>query len=496
MDNACGFVYLVGAGCGPADWITVRGYRLLQRCTALVYDDLINLELLEAVPENALQIYMGKRLGQHHASQEEISRTLIDLARQGHIVVRLKGGDPFVFGRGGEEAMALQSAHIPFEVVPGISSAIAIPGQAGIPVTHRGLSRAFHVITAHTAQGITEQLGRAVDGEGTLVILMGLSVLEEIAHSLLAAGRSPDTPAAVVSGGCAPKPMTVRAPLGRIASAAKAAGVQSPAVIVVGNTAGMDLTSPQSRPLEGVRVALTGTAAIQDRLRPLLQALGARTTSLMTARCRPVAVNFNWSLLSQGPNWVVLTSQNGVDAFFQALNRSEVDIRSLAHCSFAVIGPSTGSALRRHGMIPDLCPAVHTSLGLAEALLKAVPPGQPVRLFRSSLGSPELYDVLSHHLPTEDVALYDLLADGEEAAQLQAKLEEADYLIFSSASGVDFLLDREVSLPEGLTCVCIGPVTAAALSAHSRQPFLTAGEISAEGIVQTLLEHRRLSEGR
>lgn len=492
MDNACGFVYLVGAGCGPADWITVQGYRLLQRCTALVYDDLIDRKLLEAVPKKAIQIYMGKRLGQHHASQEDISRTLIDLARQGHTVVRLKGGDPFVFGRGSEEALALQGANIPFEVVPGISSAIAIPGQAGIPVTHRGLSRSFRVITAHTTQGITEQLGRAASSQETLVVLMGLSALEEIAHILLTAGRSPGTPAAVVSGGCAPKPMTIRAPLGQITSAAKAAGVESPAVIVVGDTAVLDLTSPQSRPLEGVRVALTGTPAIQNRLRPLLQTLGARTTSLMTVRCQPVSVNFNWGLLSQGPNWLVLTSQNGVDAFFQALNRSEVDIRSLAHCSFAVIGPSTGSALHKHGIIPDLCPAVHTSLGLADALLKAVPPGQPVRLFRSSLGSPELYRTLSLRFPTEDVALYDLAAGEEDTIQLQAKLEKADYLIFSSASGVNFLLGHKLSLPESLTCVCIGPVTAAALSAHVRRSFLTAGEISSHGIVQTILKHRGL----
>ena len=159
MTEKTGRVYLVGAGCGPAGWITLRGYRLLQTCDAVVYDDLIAPELLDAVPPQARRLYMGKRLGRHSAPQEDISQTLITLAQAGHTVVRLKGGDPFVFGRGGEEIQALQGAGVPFEVVPGISSAIAIPGQAGIPVTHRGLSRSFHVITAHTKDAFPSPTG-------------------------------------------------------------------------------------------------------------------------------------------------------------------------------------------------------------------------------------------------------------------------------------------------------------------------------------------------
>ena len=206
MTQPSGRVYLVGAGCGPADWITLRGYQLLKTCGAVVYDDLIAPELLDAVPPQAQKLYMGKRLGRHSAPQEDISQTLISLAQAGHTVVRLKGGDPFVFGRGGEEIQALQGAGVPFEVVPGISSAIAIPGQAGIPVTHRGLSRSFHVITAHTKDGASDQLDRLAGAEGTLVILMGLSQLPAIVQRLMAAGRAPDTPAALVSGGCAPHP--------------------------------------------------------------------------------------------------------------------------------------------------------------------------------------------------------------------------------------------------------------------------------------------------
>lgn len=237
-----GRVALVGAGCGRADLITVRGLRLLQQCQAVVYDDLIDSALLDTVPAWAERIYVGKRSGRHSAPQAEINAALIALAQRGGLTVRLKGGDPYVFGRGGEEALALQRAGIPFEVVPGITAAIAVPAEAGIPVTHRGVSRAVHIITAHT-QDETPDFSRwaALAADGTLVFLMGLQRLPQIAAGLLAGGLPPQTPAAVLSGGNAPHPAAVRASLGEITTAARAAGVEAPAVIVVGDVAGMEL---------------------------------------------------------------------------------------------------------------------------------------------------------------------------------------------------------------------------------------------------------------
>lgn len=237
-----GRVALVGAGCGRADLITVRGLRLLQQCRAVVYDDLIDTALLDTVPAGAERIYVGKRSGRHSAPQAEINAALIALAQRGGLTVRLKGGDPYVFGRGGEEALALQRAGIPFEVVPGITAAIAVPAEAGIPVTHRGVSRAVHIITAHT-QDETPDFSHwaALAADGTLVFLMGLQRLPQIAAGLLAGGLPPQTPAAVLSGGNAPHPAAVRASLGEIAAAARAAGVEAPAVIVVGDVAGMEL---------------------------------------------------------------------------------------------------------------------------------------------------------------------------------------------------------------------------------------------------------------
>lgn len=237
-----GRVALVGAGCGRADLITVRGLRLLQQCRAVVYDDLIDSALLDTAPAGAERIYVGKRSGRHSAPQAEINAALIALAQRGGLTVRLKGGDPYVFGRGGEEALALQRAGIPFEVVPGITAAIAVPAEAGIPVTHRGVSRAVHIITAHT-QDETPDFSRwaALAADGTLVFLMGLQRLPQIAAGLLAGGLPPQTPAAVLSGGNAPHPAAVRASLGEITDAARAAGVEAPAVIIVGDVAGMEL---------------------------------------------------------------------------------------------------------------------------------------------------------------------------------------------------------------------------------------------------------------
>ena len=235
-----GKVYLVGAGCGAADLITVRGLRLLERCGAVVYDDLLDQALLDAAPEGAEKIYVGKRRGRHSMAQEDINALLIAKAREGKEVVRLKGGDPFVFGRGGEEALALQAAGIAWEYVPGVTSAVAVPGAAGIPVTHRGVSRSFCVVAARTADsadGLPENLEELAHLPGTLVFLMGLSRLEEIARGLTGAGLPPDTPVAVIGGKNAPR--TIRGTLGDIAERAREAA--APAVIVVGGTAGMDL---------------------------------------------------------------------------------------------------------------------------------------------------------------------------------------------------------------------------------------------------------------
>ena len=243
-----GKVFIIGAGCGEYDLITVKGLNAIKNCDALVYDDLIDERLLDEAPRRAELIYVGKRKGKHSAAQEEINKILIDLAREGKTVARLKGGDPFVFGRGGEEILALKENGIDYEEIPGISSAIAVPAAAGIPVTHRGLSRSVHIITAHTAEDKSElpewydELARL---PGTLVFLMGISKLEKIAERLMAAGKDPSTPAAVVTGGTDGTNKVSRAALKNISETARKDGMKSPAVIVIGDVAALNLAEDE-----------------------------------------------------------------------------------------------------------------------------------------------------------------------------------------------------------------------------------------------------------
>ena len=481
--NGC--VYLVGAGCGSADLITLRGLELLRRCDALIYDDLIDPALLEDAPPSAQRIYMGKRSGQHSASQEEISAELIRQARLGRVVVRLKGGDPYVFGRGGEEFLALKAAGIPCEEVPGISSAIAIPAAAGIPVTHRKLSRSLHIITGHTADtadGLPQDFDHLAKLQGTLVFLMGLRQLPRIAQRLMEAGKSPDTPAAVVSGGSSPHPAKVRGTLSDIAARAEAAGVVTPAVILLGEVAAMDLSSTIPRPLEGVRVGLTGTAAITKKLSPALKEQGARVhVAQRHLLVEPDTAMDGWTPEAAG-GWLVFTSGNGVDAFFRGLDRRCLDRRCLAPYRFAVIGAATGKRLRAYGYQADLCPAVYTSEELGKALLSAVPVGAPVTLFRSAQADARLYETLSAagHTVT-DLRVYDVVPQAP-----QGEAPEVDYLVFASAGGVRAYWAAFGEPRETVTCVCIGAITAKALRRLSARPILMASEISAQGILQAI----------
>ncbi|MDO4316340.1 MAG: uroporphyrinogen-III C-methyltransferase [Oscillospiraceae bacterium] len=494
-----GCVYLVGAGCGAADLITARGLRLLRSCDAAVYDDLIDPALLDEIPANAETVYMGKRRGAHSVSQAEITALLIAKAREGKTVVRLKGGDPFVFGRGGEELLALRQAGIPCEEVPGVTSAIAIPAEAGIPVTHRGVSRSVHIVTAHTA-GTPDGLPPGLEAlarleEGTLVFLMGLHQLPRLTERLLAAGKPSDTPAAVISGGNAPHPMAVRGTLADIAE--KARDVRPPAVVVIGETAAMDVSSTVPRPLAGITVGLTGTDAVADKLRPALEALGARTFPAERSRVERLPVSAALDALYGGDRqWLVFTSANGVRLFFETLAEERIDLRRLYACKFAVIGAATAAALESHGIRADLCPETFTTAALAHALLDTVPAGEPVWLFRSAHGSPALAGALVEKYPVRDVPLYRLSADPDISAWARQRLDAMDFLAFSSASGVELYFAAHKAVPEGTTCVCIGEVTAAALRRRYPKPFLTAAEISIRGIVDVISAQVRINQER
>ena len=492
MDNQTGKVYLVGAGCGKADLITLRGLEKLRSCDVLIYDDLIDTELLSACPAGAERIYMGKRSGRHSAPQEEINAKIIEKAREGKLVCRLKGGDPFVFGRGGEEILALQKAGIPYEEIPGISSAIAIPAAAGIPVTHRKLSRSFHVLTAHTADSddwLPDQLEKLAKLDGTLIFLMGLGQLERICRLLIQAGMSGSTPAAVLSGGNAPKSVSLRGTLSDIAEKARQMNIEPPAVIVVGSVASLDFSPTIPKPLEGVTVGLTGTSSLSGKLRPMLEELGAKALCVQrSAVCDlPVELDLN-ALFDGGTKWIVLTSGNGVKRFFALLKEQSVDLRRLSGCRFAVIGSATGRVLSQHGFQADLCPDLYTGEALAEKLLQTVRPEEPVYLFRSAQGSPLLFDRLKEKLHVHDIHTYTTVPDAQVTSYAEHYLPTLDYLCFSSAGGVDAFFAEYGAVPARSTCVCIGPTTAEALRRRYAGPLLLSHEISAEGLVKAILD--------
>ena len=274
-------MYIVGAGCGDFDLITMRGAEYIRHCDVLVYDSLIDVSLLGFAPETAEKICVGKRSGRHSEKQENINEILVEKAREGKTVVRLKGGDPFVFGRGGEEIETLKSADIPFDIVPGISSSIAVPELAGIPVTHRNLSRSVHIITGHTAHDtLPENIKKCAETDGTLVFLMGLRNLPDIVKNLIQNGKSEDTPVAVVSNGACAKNQTVRGTLSTICENVKSAEVVPPAVIVVGETAKFDFAPTITRPLKNVSVTVTGTRKLSDKLGKMLTLSGAEGSKI------------------------------------------------------------------------------------------------------------------------------------------------------------------------------------------------------------------------
>ena len=479
-----GSVTLVGAGCGKADLITVRGLRAIQRCQAVVYDDLIDPKLLEAAPETARRIYMGKRSGVAGATQEQINEKLIALAREGLRVVRLKGGDPYLFGRGGEEMLALRDAGIPCREIPGIPSAIGIPAEAGIPVTHRKLSRGLHIITGHTAdtaEGLPGQVDVLAKLSGTLVFLMGLGALPKIAAGLMAGGKAGDPPAAVISGGNSPNPACVRGTLETIAQRVLEAKVQSPAVIVIGQVAAMDLGNG-GKILSGVRVGITGTETVADKEKSLLEALGAETDWVS-----------RWEIRQRREypepeerGWLVFTSANGVNVFFGSR-----DPKDWKHRKFAVIGPATGAALAAYGIQAALCPGVYTGEELAKAIAAQAEAGEPVTLLRSSQGGsalPEILEQAGH--PVTDIPIYDPIPSGKPG-----DTGGLDYLTFASAGGVEMFFRRGGIVAGGVKCVCIGKTTRDALCRHTAGPILMAAEATVESLVAAIAEDRNAARG-
>ncbi|MBR1592494.1 MAG: uroporphyrinogen-III C-methyltransferase [Ruminococcus sp.] len=478
-----GKVYLVGAGCGSYDMITLRGMKILGQADAVLYDALIDYRLLDFVPEYAEKIPVGKRCGNHSENQENINNILIEKAKQYKKVVRLKGGDSLVFGRGGEEALALENAEIPYEIIPGISSCIAAPEMAGIPVTHRGISGGFHVITAHSAD-YWRSLEIYARLKETLVILMGVNNLDNIMKDLANAFMPIDTPAAVISNGGTPFQKTVRGCIFNIAELAEKEKISAPAVIVVGKTAKFNFTSDyESRPLSGVSVSVTGTNRFYGRISALLGKNGADVRHC--CKMETVVKEFTLPDFSEY-KWIVFTSANGVEIFFDKMRAEKRDVRSIPEKA-AVIGEGTGAALERHGIYPFAMPEKFTSRELGKIISENALPDERVIIFRAEQGSSDLTDVLNAAgIACDDIKIYDLRSSGEPY-----KIE-TDYLIFASGSGVRSFFGNGWTVSKNTGIICIGEVTAGVLEEYNVKNYRTASVSTADGILRTVMEEQNV----
>jgi uroporphyrinogen III methyltransferase/synthase len=468
--RAPGTVFLVGAGPGDPGLVTLRGLAALRAADVVVYDRLAAPALLAHARPDAELVDAGKAPRRHRMSQEEINRLLVARARAGRTVVRLKGGDPFVFGRGGEEAEALAAAGIPVQVVPGVTSATAAPAAAGIPVTHRDLAASVAVATAHEAPG---GAGSRLDWEAiaradTVVLLMGVERLAEAARALVSAGRSPATPAAVVASATLPAQRTAVAPLGRVAAAARRAGIQPPAVLVVGEVVRLRerIGGWDARPLSGIRVLVTRTREQASELAALLEELGAEVVEAPAIRVEPprspAALDRAVARLAAGRYaWAVFTSATGVARFLERVRATGLDARAFGDTRVAAVGPGTAAALRRAGIEPDLVPAEYTTAALG----RAFPRGEGrVLLARADRVEPGLEEALAAKGWTLDrVICYRVRAARRlDPAVRRAVLEGGiDVLTFASGGTVRAFMRLLRGRPHrrALVC-CIGPVTA------------------------------------
>ena len=473
-----GKVWIVGAG-SEAGLITVKGLEAVRRAQVIIYDDLLDHALLEQAPAGCELICVGKRKNSHKKEQEEINELLIDRARRGMRVVRLKGGDPTVFGRGGEEALALQEAGVLCEMVPGVSTCISAPEHFGIPVTHRGLASSFTVVTGHGAGKTAESYEVLAGLKGTLVFLMGHSKAGEIADGLMRAGMDPETPVSVLSHVYMPDEKRVDGILGELGQAA--AQAQAPAILLIGKTAAMHLTSPEMARQQPRKVLTVGTKSFTGKVAAALREDGLIVREFPCVEIAARGQEIPEDLSSY--DWMVFTSANGVQVFLEELSRRKTDMRRLMHMKIACIGKGTAAELEKVHLYADLVPKGYTSEALSRELVKTVLPGEKILILRAEEGNP----VLTNRLENEKILHRDCKIYRTQYCAPGAgdPAERYDYIVFGSAGGVRAFLEKN-ALPPNAQPVCIGPVTAAELARLTGKEADTAEEYSVEGIRQII----------
>jgi len=494
-------VYLIGAGPGDPKLLTIKGAEALAKADVVVYDRLVHPAVLKHARPDAEMIYVGKASSRHTMKQEDINRLLVEKAKEGKVVARLKGGDPFVFGRGGEEAEELASAEIEFEVIPGITSAIAVPAYAGIPVTHRKLCSALGIITGHEDPAKAEssiKWDKIATGSDTLVFLMGVENLPNIVSELVKNGRPKETPVALIRWGTRPEQETLVGTLETIVQQVEETGFKSPAITVVGEVVALRerLRWFDNRPLFGKKIIVTRSREQASALSEKLEALGAEVVEFPVIRIVPPADTTGLdaaihTLANQQPyDWVIFTSANGVELFIKQLFDLGLDVRAMGRAKLTAIGPVTAAALERYGLRVDYVPSEF----VAEAVVRDFPEdpsGKKVLLARAKQAREVLPEKLRElGAEVEVAAVYETMLEDSDAAEIRRMLDagEIDAVTFTSSSTVkNFVsLAGGPALPGTVTVACIGPVTAETARGLGLKVDIVAEEYTIDGLVEAL----------
>lgn len=502
-----GRVYLVGAGPGDPGLLTLKGARCLREAEVVLYDELVDHRLLELVPPACERIYVGKRGGHKYLPQEEINALLVAQGRQGRRVVRLKGGDPFVFGRGGQEALALAEAGVPFEVVPGVSAAMGVAAYAGIPLTHRGLAAAAILVTGEEDPTKPhpsinwEELARV---EGTLVIFMGNRKLAELCQVLLKGGRAPQTPAAVIEWGTWPRQRSAVSTLEHLAEETRRQGIAPPSLAIIGEVVSLreQLNWFERRPLFGRRVLVTRSREQAGSLQTLLEDEGAEVSLLPLLELAPPD---DWSALDECLDrltqfaWVVFASPNSVEFFWQRLRQRGRDTRAFGPAQVVAVGQATAERLRAHGLEPDLLPEDQSQEGLVTAFAGFSVKGREILLPTSAIGRTLLAEELTRRgARVWQVATYQNRPPEPSQVELPPALKEdrVEVVVFASPSSVSHFgavlgEERAREVLGKVVIACIGPTTAAAVAELGLKVQIQPGYSSVPALVEAICAHYR-----
>ncbi len=509
-----GIVYLIGAGPGDIGLFTIKGMRCLQKADAVVYDFHLNSQILTYIKHDAEFIYAGKRGGHHAMTQDQINQALVDQAKQGKTVCRLKGGDPFVFGRGGEEAEVLAAEGIPFEIIPGVSSSIAAPAYAGIPLTHRKYSSSFAVITGNedaTKSDSTMNWDAIAKSFDTLVFLMGVKNIYHITESLITQGKSPSTPAALIRWGTTPRQEILTGTLDTIVDLAQTSGFAPPAILVVGKVVDLRNTLQwfDIKPLFGKGVVITRPERQADDLARLLEKEGAQVISFPTIKIIPPR---DWSSLDaalnklDAYNWIIFTSANGVHYFFERLGELKKDVRDLKGIKVCCIGPATAAQVAKKGIQVDLVPEDYISEGILQSFAAQNLQGQKILIPRAARARDVLPEGLGKMGAAVDVVVaYETVNSGKKKEELLELFQDnrIDVLTFTSSSTVTNFLEimgRDFTLPPRVRVACIGPVTEATARKAGFCVDIQQEKYTIDELVQSLVLHfksdQRLNSGK